>query len=96
VLAANGVEVMIAAGNEYTPSLVISHALLTHNRGRKPGLADGIVVTPSHHPPQDGGFNASWCESWVLPASRPSHARQQPPHPSPASVLTNAKAVACG
>ena len=75
---------------------VISHALLTHNRGRKPGLADGIVVKPSHHPPQDGGFNASWCESRASPASRPSHARPPPPHPSPASVLTNAKAVACG
>jgi phosphoglucomutase len=56
VLAANGVEVMIAAGDEYTPTPVISHAILTHNRGRKTGLADGIVVTPSHNPPQDGGF----------------------------------------
>jgi phosphoglucomutase len=56
VLAANGVEVMIAAGDEYTPTPVISHAILTHNRGRKVGLADGIVVTPSHNPPQDGGF----------------------------------------
>jgi phosphoglucomutase len=54
---------MIASGNEYTPSLMISRALLTHNRGRKPGLADGIVVTRSHHPSQDRGFNASWWES---------------------------------
>ena len=56
VLAANGVEVMIAAGDEYTPTPVISHAILTYNRGRETGLADGIVVTPSHNPPQDGGF----------------------------------------
>jgi phosphoglucomutase len=56
VLAANEVEVMIAAGDEYTPTPVISHAILTYNRGRKTGLADGIVVTPSHNPPQDGGF----------------------------------------
>ena len=56
VLAANGVEVIIAAGDEYTPTPVISHAILTYNRGRMTGLADGIVVTPSHNPPQDGGF----------------------------------------
>ena len=56
VLAANGVEVMIAEGGEYTPTPVISHAILTYNRGRKAGLADGIVVTPSHNPPHDGGF----------------------------------------
>ncbi len=56
VLAANGVEVMIAAGDEYTPTPVISHAILTYNRGRKTGLADGIVITPSHNPPHDGGF----------------------------------------
>ncbi len=56
VLAANGVEVMIAEGSEYTPTPVISHAILTYNRGRKKGLADGIVVTPSHNPPHDGGF----------------------------------------
>ena len=56
VLAANGVEVRIADGNEYTPTPVISHAILTYNRGRKTGLADGIVVTPSHNPPNDGGF----------------------------------------
>jgi len=56
VLAANGVEVMIAAGDEFTPTPVISHAILNCNRGRKTGLADGIVVTPSHNPPRDGGF----------------------------------------
>jgi phosphoglucomutase len=56
VLAANGVEVMIAEGNEYTPTPVISHAILTYNHGRKNGLADGIVITPSHNPPKDGGF----------------------------------------
>ncbi|MDQ6913398.1 MAG: phosphoglucomutase (alpha-D-glucose-1,6-bisphosphate-dependent) [Verrucomicrobiota bacterium] len=56
VLAANGVEVMLAEGDEYTPTPVISHAILTYNRGRKTGLADGIVITPSHNPPNDGGF----------------------------------------
>jgi phosphoglucomutase len=56
VLAANGVEVMIAAGDEYTPTPVVSHAILTYNQGRKRGLADGIVITPSHNPPNDGGF----------------------------------------
>jgi len=56
VLAANGVEVMIAQGDEYTPTPVISHAIITYNRGRKTGLADGIVITPSHNPPHDGGF----------------------------------------
>jgi phosphoglucomutase len=56
VLAANGVDVMLAEGDEYTPTPVISHAILTYNRGRTTGLADGIVVTPSHNPPEDGGF----------------------------------------
>ena len=56
VLAANGVEVMIAERDEYTPTPAVSHAILAYNRGRKRGLADGIVVTPSHNPPQDGGF----------------------------------------
>jgi phosphoglucomutase len=56
VLAANGVEVMLAEGDEYTPTPVISHAILTHNCGRSTGLADGIVITPSHNPPHDGGF----------------------------------------
>jgi phosphoglucomutase len=56
VLAANQVEVMISQGDEYTPTPVISHAILTYNRGRKTGLADGIVITPSHNPPSEGGF----------------------------------------
>jgi phosphoglucomutase len=56
VLAANGVEVMVSAGDEYTPTPAVSHAILTYNRGRKTGLADGIVITPSHNPPDDGGF----------------------------------------
>jgi phosphoglucomutase len=56
VLAANGVEVMLAAGDEYTPTPAVSHAILAYNRSRKSGLADGIVVTPSHNPPDNGGF----------------------------------------
>ena len=56
VLAANGVVVMLDQNNDYTPTPVISHAILTYNHGRKTGLADGIVITPSHNPPHDGGF----------------------------------------
>ena len=56
VLAANSVDVMIAEGEEYTPTPVVSHAILTYNRGRTTGRADGIVITPSHNPPEDGGF----------------------------------------
>ena len=56
VLAANGVHVMIAAGDEYTPTPAVSLAILAYNKGRREGLADGIIVTPSHNPPEDGGF----------------------------------------
>ncbi len=56
VLAGNRVEVMIDCDDGYTPTPAVSHAILTHNRGRRSGLADGIVVTPSHNPPEDGGF----------------------------------------
>jgi phosphoglucomutase len=56
VLAANGVDVMIAANDEYTPTPAVSHAILAYNRGRDRGLADGVVITPSHNPPADGGF----------------------------------------
>lgn len=55
VLAANGVEVVTANGEEYTPTPAISHAILVHNRRRESGLADGIVITPSHNPPDSGG-----------------------------------------
>jgi phosphoglucomutase len=56
VLAANGVEVMIDQDRGYTPTPVISHAILTHNAAKRNGKADGIVITPSHNPPEDGGF----------------------------------------
>jgi phosphoglucomutase len=56
VLAANGVTVMLDKDMGYTPTPVVSHAILTHNRGRSTGLADGVVITPSHNPPEDGGF----------------------------------------
>ena len=56
VLAAHGVHVMLAEGDEYTPTPAVSHAILTYNRGRRSAFADGIVVTPSHNPPEDGGF----------------------------------------
>jgi phosphoglucomutase len=56
VFAANGVEVMIDKDGGYTPTPVISHAILTYNKGRTSGLADGVVITPSHNPPEDGGY----------------------------------------
>lgn len=59
VLAANGVNVMIAQNGEYTPTPAVSHSILAYNRGRSAGLADGIVVTPSHNPPKSGGFKYS-------------------------------------
>lgn len=56
VLAGNEVPTMIAANNEYAPTPAVSHAILSYNKDRKTGLADGIIITPSHNPPQDGGF----------------------------------------
>ena len=56
VLAANGIDVMLAEHDEYTPTPAVSHAILCYNRGRTTGLADGIVITPSHNPPDNGGF----------------------------------------
>ncbi len=56
VLAANGVETMISSGGEFTPTPAVSHAILVYNKGRNSGLADGIVITPSHNPPDNGGF----------------------------------------
>ena len=59
VLAANGVDVMLAQGNEHTPTPAVSLAIVTYNRSRKTGLADGIVISPAHNPPQNGGFKYS-------------------------------------
>jgi phosphoglucomutase len=56
VFAANNVQVILAEGDEYTPTPVISHAILSYNKGRMKGLADGVIITPSHNPPADGGF----------------------------------------
>ena len=56
VLAANGIETLVSKGGEYTPTPAVSQAILVYNRGRETGLADGIVVTPSHNPPDNGGF----------------------------------------
>jgi phosphoglucomutase len=56
VFAANGVELRVQTGLGYTPTPAVSHAILTYNRGRTTGLADGVVITPSHNPPEDGGF----------------------------------------
>lgn len=56
VFAANGIETMIDAAGGYTPTPVISHAILTYNKGRRAGLADGVIISPSHNPPEDGGF----------------------------------------
>jgi phosphoglucomutase len=56
VFAGNGVDTMVDTDGGYTPTPVISHAILTYNRGRSDGLADGVVITPSHNPPEDGGF----------------------------------------
>ena len=56
VFAANGIHVLIAADDEYTPTPAVSHAILAYNHDRRSGLADGVIVTPSHNPPEDGGF----------------------------------------
>ena len=68
VLTANGVDVMIQAGGGYTPTPVISHAILIHNAGSRGGVADGVVITPSHNPPDDGGFK------YNLPNGGPANA----------------------
>ncbi|MHC5903000.1 phosphoglucomutase (alpha-D-glucose-1,6-bisphosphate-dependent) [Streptomyces sp. S6] len=74
VFAANGVTVLLDSAGGYTPTPAVSHAILTHNKGRTTGLADGVVVTPSHNPPADGGFKynppsggpaASDATSWI-------------------------------
>ena len=64
VLAANDVQTVIQSNDGATPTPVISHAILVHNRGRKERLADGIVITPSHNPPSDGGFKYNPTQWW--------------------------------
>ena len=81
VLAGNGVEVMIDSQGGYTPTPAVSHAILTYNRGRTRGLADGIVITPSHNPPEDGGFKYN----------PPDGGRQR--HPSPPG--SNSRPIGC-
>ena len=81
VLAGNGVEVMIDSQGGYTPTPAVSHAILTYNRGRTSGLADGIVITPSHNPPEDGGFKYN----------PPDGGRQR--HPSPPG--SNSRPIGC-
>ncbi|MDZ7924590.1 MAG: phosphoglucomutase (alpha-D-glucose-1,6-bisphosphate-dependent) [Marinagarivorans sp.] len=61
VFAANGIEIILASNGEYTPTPAISHAILTYNRRRNSGLADGVVITPSHNPPDNGGFKYNPC-----------------------------------
>ena len=56
MFAANGVDIMVDERGGYTPTPVISHAILSYNKGRTSGLADGVVITPSHNPPEDGGY----------------------------------------
>ena len=63
MLAANGVDVIIAADDGYVPTPVLSHAILAHNRDASARRADGVVITPSHNPPEDGGYNRS--RSWA-------------------------------
>lgn len=84
MFAANDVTVLIDSADGYTPTPAVSHAILTHNRGRTSGLADGVVVTPSHNPPADGGFKynppnggpagsdaTSWIQTGPTRSSRP-------------------------
>ena len=93
VLAANGVDVMLADQDEYTTTPAISHAILSYNRGRDMGPADGIVITPSHNPPDSGGFKYNtpdggpagtdvtrWIEDWAnaLLENRLSGIRRMP------------------
>jgi phosphoglucomutase len=78
VLVANGVEVMLAAGDEYPPTPAISLAILTYNRGRKTGLTDGIVITPSHNPPHDGALSIIRQTAARRKASSPAGSKRRP------------------
>src|SRR5260221_5754035 len=78
VFAANGIDVMLAQDDEYTPTPAVSHAILCYNRGRSTALADAVVVTPSHNPPDNGGFK------YNTPNGGPAH--------TPVTSLVEAKA----
>ncbi|SCE29775.1 phosphoglucomutase, partial [Streptomyces sp. Termitarium-T10T-6] len=75
VLAANGATVLIDSDDGYTPTPAVSHAILTYNQGRTEHLADGIVVTPSHNPPADGGFKYNPPNGGPPPPTRPPGSR---------------------
>jgi phosphoglucomutase len=81
VFAANDVTVLIDSRDGYTPTPALSHAILVYNRGRTSGLADGVVVTPSHNPPQDGGFK------YNPPERRPRRHRRHQVDPGRANAL---------
>ena len=76
VLAANGVAATLAVGDEDSPAPLVSQAILAHNRGRRTGLAEGILITASHHPPHDGGFG------YIAPTSGPAETANRRPRPS--------------
>jgi alpha-D-glucose phosphate-specific phosphoglucomutase len=104
VLAANGVDVMVDARDGYTPTPVVSHAVLGYNRGRRSGLADGIVITPSHNPPQYGGFKydpphggpadthvTRWIEERANGSSRTTSVASEFPSIAPAASTRTAR-----
>jgi phosphoglucomutase len=78
VFAANDVDVMVQEGEGFTPTPVISRAILVYNRGKKSGFADGVVVTPSHNPPEDGGFKYNPPRGGPRRRNRPRGSRTAP------------------
>ena len=85
VFAANEVTVLIDSADGYTPTPAVSHAILAHNRGRTSAFADGVVVTPSHNPPADGGFKYNPPNGARPPPRRPPGSRTAPTRSSPAA-----------
>lgn len=83
VFAANEVTLLIDSADGYTPTPAVSHAILTYNRGRTSGLADGVVVTPSHNPPADGGFKYNPRAAAPPDPTRPAGSRTAPTRSSP-------------
>lgn len=85
VFAAHDVTVLVDAADGYTPTPAVSHAILTHNRGRTSALADGVVVTPSHNPPADGGFKYNPPHGGPAAPRRPAGSRSAPTRSSAAA-----------